>query len=279
MTIVALQKQNITGAYGNADYQILRVVADSRLSSSSGHGTLTDLAPKIMPIEMRSGQGTGHMSRFAPYGFAFAGSSLAASLTHFTAQFLLTNLFSNNAFSPPTVGEVTNVYRDVGLLHMSQLSTVFSAVVFGKQVGGDAGFKAFSLEPRIDEALHFDRTEICNGDEIYRVGSGSVHFDGIVQKRQSEGASVECFSVIEEMIQAQVHHSVGGFIQSGFIDEQGFHQDNVIQAPESGNLEIVTYLGVDLASVSRPDGYKYGRTAVVVGTPGEEVPEFIHTTQ
>ncbi|MET3855671.1 hypothetical protein [Rhizobium sp. OAE497] len=275
MTIVAIQKQIFSGL-SEDDFPVLKIVADSRLSNGKGEGFLTDIAPKIFSIEMRSVNAAGHITHFAPYGFAFAGSTLAAALTHSTAQFLLNSLFSNENYLPPSVEDVSAVYLDVAKKHIEQLSAPFSAMIYGYDVGSNV-FRAYALNSATKPSFELRKTEIDLDAAFFRIGSGSEYFDTIFA--EMGGGDVDCSSVIEQMIRRKVHRSVGGFIQMAIVDRSGFHHVPVIESIDDSALSAVKFMGADVDTIFRPRGFKFGTMAMTLGVKALDNERLIHTNQ
>ncbi|MDX0178856.1 hypothetical protein [Sinorhizobium meliloti] len=247
-------------------YPVFLLAADSRISR--GSATLTDIAPKILSINMVSADKNQRRRFFQQYGFAYAGSVTSAFLVHSTAQYLTTNLFSNHDAPPPTVSDVARIYSDIAHLHLSEYgarlapqeakAVLFDCIVCGYEVStGD--LRAFHIQPELEDELRIKVAEIGESNSIFRAGAGSEEFDRVLSDLLKHDKDVDCRSVIVEMIGKRAHRTVGGFVQVAQADRHGFSQLAHLAAQDTGDA-IASYLGVDLAVIHRPEGYKFAQS-------------------
>jgi hypothetical protein len=171
VTVVAIDRVDSAPHY-DGPLPHLIVVADSRISNSGTPSTET--APKIFPINVVAGTADGLLASFPYFGFAYAGSTLAANVTHATASHCLTNLFSSGPLLSPWTLDVARVYQAAARLQMHELGSrltdphgaLFSGIVFGYSPLS-AQVQAFKLTPRLHPSFEVDLEEILVSSTHY----------------------------------------------------------------------------------------------------------------
>lgn len=277
MTVLALQRVSIDDFDTGCRTTRLFIAADSRISREEV--TTTDIAPKILPINMSAGDAYGNRWQFAPYGFAFAGSVNAALLTHSVAEHLLTNLFGPKGIAPPSVQEVAEIYREAARQQIVEIgarlsldyanAALFDAIVCGYSIDSKE-VCAFSVEARLGAELDVQVKEIDTQAGIFTIGAGKKRFDEIKRIMIESGGEPFCINVIDKMIKNSEHPTVGGHIQAATIDSSGFHQLTILDFSDDQQLGRSRYLNIDMNDIPRPQGYKFGQMGITLDGPTAE---------
>lgn len=277
MTVLALQRVSFNDLDTGCRTARVFVAADSRISREET--TTTDIAPKILPINMSASDASGNRWQFPPYGFAFAGSVNAALLTHSVAEHLLTNLFAPKVISPPSVQEVAEIYREAAKRQIVEIGTrlspdyanaaLFDAIVCGYSIDKNA-VCAFSVEAKLGRELCVQVREIDTEAGIFTIGAGKKRFDEIKQIMNESGKEPFCVNVIARMIKNSEHPTVGGHIQAATIDSSGFHQLTILDFSDDQQLGRSRYLNIDMNDIPHPQGYKFGQMGITLDGPSAE---------
>lgn len=271
MTIVAIEKADFKYNHLDNPTPQIQIVADSRISKDEF--TTSDIAPKIIPIAISSKDQHNVKRHFQNYGFCYCGSVAAALNTHAMAQYVLTNLFSNDpSAAPPSVEEVGKIYAEIGTTQMKDFagrlspdkasSALFEGVIVGFSGGQIA---AYHIKPEITDSFEVQFTQIDLATGPFRMGSGSADFDRIRMERLEKAAPLDILQIVEEIIKSRTNRTVGGHLQLAKADHEGFDQLAVLEIPDGEEFADITVLGVNLADVPRPSGYKIGQSAIKVG--------------
>jgi hypothetical protein len=162
-------------------------------------------------------------------------------------------------------------------------AALFEAIVCG--LSSDTGeIAAFHIAPTLDAELEIVLSEIDLSAGTFRVGHGADQFDAAKKELSSEGIEPSCLQVIGEVISKQLHQSVGGFLQAATVDRTGFYLNEILNRPAEGKeFGDVRFLGFDVGEIRRPEGYKFGQRALMLGRPPVSdnqsgVPELFHTS-
>lgn len=267
MTVVAL--------WHSVAHKALCCIADTRLSRLTG-STTTDNGPKIFQVPVTLNVQLPDQLEYEvrarqSFGFAFSGSALAAVNTYSLAVACTQNLRGVQD-SPPAVSveEVARLFRSIADHYIRDMSSrlgtgelisqfFFDGFVFGFcPVVGD--FKAFMTRAGfVDGAFLVDITErsVLPGNACV-MGSGTDEFLRIAGDRQREGKNDSPIAILKEMLRIQTVRSVGGHVQIGVDDTNGFRILPVVSQVGDPEEWSTTFLGWDATAAGPIGGYGIG---------------------
>ncbi len=239
--------------------------ADSRLVAGEQDQTVTESVAKIfsIPIIVHAQDYEGFLRAphyWTQYGFVYAGSTAAASMTAITATTLLQQLArQGDRTSPPRFEEIAGFVRNLAERFMKER----------RQFGGDGTFwsaffgwcphaetwKVAHIYPHGDAGnfrveLQYPPAPERDGAAWLVLGSGQQTFEGTRADLLSEGklpSKHEPRLVIEKMISEQRDRTVGGTISIGAAHKSGFslfHSEVPDPWDTTGRLRV--FNGIDL---------------------------------
>ncbi|MGE1156564.1 hypothetical protein [Pseudomonas kitaguniensis] len=250
--------------------------ADTRISGDAR--VLTDSGPKIFPVpvvchESLSSTKWRVCKRYS-FGFAYAGSTLAAMSTHAIASACTQNFAQKMGLNKPiSVESVANLYADIGTRQIIEMSSRQGALEFQSQSFFDAfifgfcpsenRFVAFVIvSSTAGGAFHFNIARVVLGDRNYLpIGSGESEFVSLMTElKGNKDAGV--ITTLREMVKRETRKDVGGHLQIGVTTKKGFNVVPVLDTSNGPGEAFVSFLGWDATSYKGLDGYTIGYSAI-----------------
>jgi hypothetical protein len=250
--------------------------ADTRISG--GARVLTDSGPKIFPVPVVCHEHVNNtkwrVCKRHSFGFAYAGSTLAAMSTHSIASACTQNFAQKKGFKKPIgVESVANLYAEIGNRQVIEMSSrqgaadsqsqfFFDAFVFGF-CPAENRFTAFAIVSSIaDGEFHFNVAPILIGPGQYLpIGSGESAFVALMTELKDE-PDAGVISTLREMVRRETQSDVGGHLQIGISTKQGFNVVPVLDTSNGPGEAFVSFLGWDATSYKGLDGYTIGYSAI-----------------
>lgn len=237
------------------------LLADTRISGSVG--TLTDIGPKILSVPVVVSQGAEEPlpAARAMFGFAFAGSTLAAMSTYGLAASCLQSLLTPETPRIPAALEVARLFARVGTRYMRDLQTTFEGFLVGPP-DSDGQPRAFSLTPILDDgcvALHCEELDTARRG-LWALGSGARPYMTWAQSRRGRWETI--IETVDAFIRANVDQKVGGHLQCGRCDAEGFAPYMTLQADAANQTVTSSFLGVVEDDLGLVDGLDMGCAAI-----------------
>lgn len=246
--------------------------ADTRIRV--GQSTVTDSGAKMLPIPVAgyAAVGNGQFTRVVDhtFGFAFAGSTLAAINTYAMATACSQSLTKLGAdHNPPpeiAIEELAELFRRSAehyILEMSSRMVVpgqpisryfFQAVIFGFCPRTKA-FKAFAISPNTSEPqvkVITASMQVENGCH-HPFGSGVDSYKKIGDELHVSGRNPTIVSTLLELIKREERGDVGGHLQVGIANKLGF---SLVPTLAFGGK--AHYLGVNVEGESPLQGFRIG---------------------
>lgn len=244
------------------DTGVVTLLADTRISGQIG--ALTDIGPKVMsvPVVVASGSAAEAPTVRTNFGFAFAGSTLAAMSTYALAATCLQTLITPEAPRPPAGREVAELFRRLGERYMREVQSTFEAFVIGPPdiEGGEPC--AFNLSPQVIEGRI---AMVCNELDptrrgLWALGSGARPYMAWAQERRGKWRTI--IETVDAFIQANIDPKVGGHVQAGRCDADGFRPHMNLSVGADGHTVTAAFLGVDEHELGLVDGLDIGADAI-----------------
>jgi len=219
----------------------LCVIADTRLSA--GQRVSVDAAPKIyaVPLVLHSPSFADGPRRYPAMGFAFAGHTAAGHITNALATAGLQALWSKDAPTPPTVGQVADYFARCAVVMVEEIRAhyptdlaSFEGLVFGWE--GD-GPLAYTFEITWAEGP----TAAANSElmdfakfGLYAIGQGNRVVQEHIDSEWKAGRKATGYSALQAVIANDSHHSVGGSVQCAITTKHGVELKPVLEVDETG---------------------------------------------
>lgn len=202
-------------------------IADSRVSS--GGKTFTDHAPKIFQLPVityRSVEDDWVPDQQTSFGFAYAGSSVAATSAYILLSSCTQNLahWATPPVPPPSLLEIAKLAKTVAehcvedivvRRHENHEAYFFEAQIFGYCPAKD-GFAGYKLVPLVRNGtfeMEIQEMALIAG-KYYAMGNGEPDLSSKITehaKQNRKGAGV--LLAFEEVLKEQRTEGVGGFPQ------------------------------------------------------------------
>jgi len=210
----------------------IHAVADARISSGPGN-VLTDHGPKILPITMvcRKPGPSGFFDQEAfrvEYGFAFAGSTLAALSTHALANVLCSNLVGAPDASAPTMDEIAYTVGTVAFQYMKEIGQLggegsfFRAVLFGHcpRTGQPLAFQYEPSAATGELSLNIQK-HVLGDQDVVIIGASPQILRDRINSIRVEGVHPIVFAdapknALRGLINESAIDSVGGKVQQAW---------------------------------------------------------------
>ncbi|MES2490785.1 MAG: hypothetical protein V4607_13445 [Pseudomonadota bacterium] len=254
----------------------INCASDSRISS--GNAITTDNGPKILPIPVTcwkqdiSKQWT--VAHTHSFGFAFAGSTLSATSTHAIAAACTQSLagIGSHPSGAVSLEAIAKLFRSVGERNVIEMSSrsngaavssyFFDAFIFGF-CPVQKEHQAFVIVSNMADPMFkmvIGRLQLRrHGFQL--LGSGEKEFLKILSEVSRSGKPKSLVSVLSEMLKRQENRSVGGYFQYGVARQNGFNLCPILNLDDDDRNRTVTFLGLDVSTVSPVDGYMIGYEA------------------
>lgn len=253
--------------------ELIWCVADSRLVGGGG-GSLTDSAPKILPIDVACSRVDGPPS--PPFlkiqvGFAFAGSALSALATHgFVSACLLNLMCSGPPVAPPDLQSVHDWIGKIAETYIRDIRGAFEFLLFGYCPLTER-LRAFHFCASVVEgvlAITSCERRLSDRWEIVAIGSGAREFQDRFADVSTKGAPFQKTSrvpraVVEDMIGDQSRADVGGDVQIAYANQAGLHRlQSVVPICPGSPFPRMTFLGQDTNDFGQVGAFFVGMPGV-----------------
>lgn len=234
------------------------LMADSKLSGAAG----TDFGAKVFELPVVISKSNGRKAFKPVYersiGLVFAGSFLSAINTIALASGCLQNLLWKSKF--PTIEEIVAligsinhrvtkdiISKSVGTLGNPTL--LFSTFVIVGLCPRNRVTKLFRIYPTFDGNI-FDVQSVeinVTASQFYPISSGSNDFIALNTWMEARGISRGAYGALELMIALGNRPDIGGAIQYGALQKQGFKLVPVMTVdPVDPNVPAaISFLGQD----------------------------------
>ena len=249
----------------------LIVAADSKIGSASrtGYGTLTEVGPKIFEIPLKAKKGglenfpTKH---FPSFGYAFAGSTLAAQSIHAVAGTYLQNLTSFDVEQGPSLNSVAALYKRCAQYIFDEQkswnssSANFHAVVFG-YCDRECSYQLHELKV-VNGKVTQEKFIPELGGLIY-FGSGQDKLTDILDNPQQLGKEpIHPSELLQLIIDDGSEPTVGGTVQYAMSSGEGTFLRPLMRSDKNGQMTI-SILGIDLNTLGMVENFVIGHHAIV----------------
>ncbi|WP_439865562.1 hypothetical protein ACTAB9_14425 [Pseudomonas syringae] len=266
--------------------------ADTRISNQNG--ILTDSGPKVFEVPVVLNEfchveavGWKAYSRYT-FGFAFAGSALAALATHLRTTSCTVNLRLDRErpieSQKLNLARIAMLYGEIGGLQIKEMcsrmgpnqkpeSVYFKGLVFG-YCPLEKRYRVFILEPRIahnDFVLHVGEVANLVPDRCIVIGSGAGRFFDRVKEPRKENEGI--LELSKSIVDEEERVDVGGYLQVGICSEEGFKNVPIVQAGPSREGVEVNFLGYDISRYRNIVGFEVGYFAIHIPDPPEKNPQ------
>lgn len=241
----------------------ITLLADTRISGA--YGVATDSGPKVLGLSIVVSH--GHPKPLPPvtgtYGFAFAGSTLAAMSTFAMVSTCLQSLVTPCVPRLPSVESVADLFRRLGERYAREIAAPFECFIAGPAVDGGEPY-AFSIRPILHEGLltmcisELDR----NRRGFWALGSGAEPYMAFAHAHKPWASVI---GSVQAFIVAQVDPKVGGSLQAGRCDQDGFSPHMMLEMDAGTRAVKGSFLGIDENDLGLVDGLDLG--ANVLGEP------------
>ena len=251
--------------------------ADTRLSR--GDGVITDSGPKIFEVpvvlnEFCEEELTGWKANSRhTFGFAFAGSALAALATHVRTISCTMNLRLDREVliedQPLNLARIAMLYGEIGGLQIKEMcsrmgpnqdpqSAFFEAIVFGF-CPVEQRFRAFTLTPKVDAvsfSMYVEEVVGLTPNKCLVLGSGRDRFfDRAREPRRNNEGIVD---IVKSIVDEHERVDVGGYLQIGICSPGGFKNVPIIQTgPDREGVEV-NFLGYEISKYREIVGFEIG---------------------
>ena len=236
------------------------LLADTRISGQLG--ALTDTGPKVLtvPVLVSHGSEAPLPPVRATFGFACAGSTLAAMSTYALVSTCLQSLVTPETPRAPSVASVADLFRRIGQRYAREVASPFDCFVVGP--GEDGGEpRAFSNMSRIEDGvLVVVSSELDQSRRgLWALGSGAIPYMRFAQEERPWRTIVES---VQAFISANVDPKVGGHLQAGTCDADGFAPMMTLQLDREAMSVTSAFLGVGEDELGLIDGLDLGVNAL-----------------
>jgi hypothetical protein len=256
-------------------------LSDSRVSSDMGDriSKVTDSLTKlfIVPFLFTSAKkgkhkvgNDGMRKRYSgKFGFAFSGSTLAATTLHAMVSNVLLNMHDFNGTSKaPQFTTIAVVFlRCANLLNQeTQVNPMrYEAAIFGYCPKSKTPRVFFLKWLQTEEGSEIGMQEIAlkTGD-VFAFGSGKAHFYRLAEAGKKTKRSI--FDLTIEAIQTNPDKGTGGALQAMSIAKAKQEYHAVLQKSVNNPLEVEIFVaGIRASALQQIDGYTLGRIAIGAG--------------
>lgn len=245
--------------------------SDSRISR--GDVTTTDSGPKVLPIPVvchKSLGGPNYVRSYThSFGFAFAGSTLAAVSTHALVTACTQNLATGEDLrTPPSLEKVAELFRTVAEYYIADMSArgtgtsnptafFFDAFIYGFCPVKNT-YAAFGIAPNIQgpQLKVLKATMNLSPGFFHPIGSGSDTFVALNEEIKHTHQNPGVIVTLREMLEREPVSTVGGHFQIGVAHREGFELRPILNLREGSLNRAVTFLGWDVDSIGSLDGYR-----------------------
>jgi len=243
------------------DAAMVTLLADTRISG--GLGALTDMGPKIMsvPVVTAHGSEMPEPTARATFGFAYSGSTLAAMSTYALATTCLQTLVTPETPRLPTVAAVVDLFARLGERYIREVHSLFDCFIVGPADDGGEPI-AYSITARILDGhltitpLELDRTR----RGLWALGSGASAYMTFAQSRRGQWRTI--VESVEAFIRSGMEPTVGGHLQSGRCDSEGFQPFMTLSVDPANGAVSAALLGLSDEELGFVDGLDIGVQAL-----------------
>lgn len=252
--------------------------ADSRISREQS--VMTDRGPKILPVPVACwkihGPEAYALAHSWSFGFAFAGSTLAALSTHALATACTQNLTPANgdtASGPPCLASIAELFRVAGEDFIRDISSRatgsanpnayhFEGFIFGFCPATNK-YQAFRLAPNTQGSeFRMLKSEMLIQSHVFHpIGIGSNRFVELVHELDCTGKPSGVIPAFREMLKRELVTGVGGHFQIGVAHKNGFRLVPILNLAPGPLNRTATFLGWNVDTVGPIDGYRVGYQA------------------
>lgn len=229
---------------------------DTRLSST-GYGSLTDNAPKLLRLSV--GWTIGNTTSFDPVhhwqlGFAYAGSSTAALSAHGFASIALGHLRLWGEQCAPNMADINHWLARVAERYMREVGSPFDYILFGL-CPAERRYRALTLRASVaDGKLTLQRSEpsVEHSSEVVVVGSGGPLFlERLAEVQAGNVPHTPAHRVpratLDILLRERAAPDIGGDVQIAYVAGAVFRVlQNVAPIVRGEPSARITLLGVDL---------------------------------
>lgn len=257
-------------------FQELWCAADSRIAS--GGSIATDSGPKILHIPIKCFETSAPMqftqTHNYGFGFAFAGSTLAAISTHALATACTQNLLSNEPNARPVrLQVVAELFRKVGEHFIKDISSRLTGAINPTQYFFDCfifgycpvarSYQGFAIVPNTtgpDFRMVLGNLMLRSGG-FHLIGSGEQKFLEIMEEITRTHENPGVVVALREMLRRETQADVGGHFQIGVAHKQGVDLRPILNLGTGPMNRTLTFLGWNVDSLGQLDGYRIGYQA------------------
>ena len=250
---------------------VVWAVSDTRVSGKHG-GALTEGAAKILPLSLRcfTAGDEGFFNRptlSTSFGFAYAGSTLIATMTYAVTNNLLQTLFAFPSQPPPSlldaaalVGRIAERYVreicddvEIGVFGWCPLQQHYRAALIHHDPRATPRQMIIVEQPLLQEkftlVLGTDKALI---QEV--IGAVYKEFEGQILKRAPKHA-------LQRIIESGTSPEIGGSLQLGVASAHGFTLKSYVTPNALGGIKF-SFLGLDIDELGDVGGYRMGMIAI-----------------
>ena len=261
-------------AWYKGEKNSLNIMADSRVSAGGTTPPLTDHAPKIFVLNVvsRMGYDEAEKTDTLNYGFAFAGSTLAALSTHGIVSGCVQNLWSEELQPPPSVEAVANLYRYVSSYVVQNPNMGFEAFVMGF-CRRERRIRNFKLICRPPTTLQIEELTV-KAETYHAIGSGASRVPKLMENAFERSEYSGIAEVMRLALDYESTADVGGYCQAGACsEEQGFRVFPIFKRVRPGPFRVVReYAGIPIDDFKLDDigigGSSVGMNFIPIGRKG-----------
>lgn len=256
-------------------------VADTRLSNSGG--VITDSGPKVFEVpvvlnEYCEKQNTWwKVNARYTFGFAFAGSSLAALATHVRATSCTMNLRLDReipaAEQSLNLARIAMLYCEIATLQIKEMclrmglsqdpkSAFFEGLVFG-YCPVEHRYRAFILKPEFKAGefmMAVGEVDALTPNNCIVLGSGRDRFFERCREPRKENEGIA--DIVKSIIDEDERPDVGGYLQVGICSPDGFKNVPILQTGPNRDGVEVNFLGYDVSKYKHILGFDVGYYAI-----------------
>jgi len=250
--------------------------ADSRISGKAG--VLTDSGPKIFPIPVNCYEPVKppkfRVRKRHSFGFAYAGSTLSAMSTHSIASTCTQNLlYKKGSELPVSIESIAELYKAVAQNQVVEMSSrigaldnlqtyLFDCLIFGYCPRYES-YKAYYLKQSVGAAgFQIEIVEFITAPGNYLpIGSGEKGFVRLMHELRGH-PEAGVLTTLKEMVGGEMQADVGGYLQIGCSDKQGFKIMPIMNTGDEPGKAFISFLGMDATSDVVVDGFTIGYSAI-----------------
>ncbi|MFM0002754.1 hypothetical protein PQR57_17170 [Paraburkholderia dipogonis] len=215
------------------------------------------------------------MTRRYTFGYAYCGSTLAATGTHAIAAACTQHLAADTKVDRAVALEdVAQLFRKVGEDYVRDMAgrmgaaerpenAFFDGMIFGF-CPATKRFRAFAIVSSMatgEFRMNFAEL-ILAPNRFHPMGSGTGAFLALDAQLSREHREPGVLTTLGEMVRREVQADVGGHAQIGICDQRGFRVQPILNPGTAG--ATLSFLGWDTSMASRFEGYEIGYNAVKI---------------